>query len=94
MRLLATAEAISATGSLAAYTALTYEVYHLTGSAYWVSTAAFASFALAGAAAPFAGWLADRYDRRRVMIASDLSAAAVYAVAAVGAHRRRSLLVR
>jgi MFS family permease len=85
VRLLATAEAISATGSLAAYTALTYEVYHLTGSAYWVSTAAFASFALAGAAAPFAGWLADRYDRRRVMIGSDLSAALIYAAAAIGA---------
>ena len=66
--LLAAANGISATGSLAAYTALTYEVYRQTGSPYWVSTAAFVSFALTGAAAPVAGWLADRYDRRRVMI--------------------------
>jgi MFS family permease len=82
VRLLAAANGVSATGSLAAYTALTYEVYRRTGSPYWVSAAAFVSFALAGAAAPVAGWLADRYDRRRVMIGSDLAAAVVYLAAA------------
>jgi MFS family permease len=82
VRLLAVANGISATGSLAAYTALTYEVYRRTGSPYWVSAAAFVSFALAGVAAPVAGWLADRFDRRQVMIGSDLAAALVYLAAA------------
>lgn len=90
--LLAAANGISATGSLAAYTALTYEVYRRTGSPYWVSTAAFVSFALTGAAAPVAGWLADRYDRRRVMIASDLAAAAVYLAAAAVASSPIALI--
>jgi MFS family permease len=82
VRLLAAAEGVSATGSLAAYTALTYEVYRQTGSPYWVSAAAFVSFALAGAASPVAGWLADRFDRRRVMIVSDVAATVVYLAAA------------
>ena len=90
--LLAAANGISATGSLAAYTALTYEVYRVTGSPYWVSAAAFVSFALAGAAAPIAGWLADRYDRRRVMIGSDLAAAAVYLAAAALASSPAALI--
>ena len=90
--LLAAANGISATGSLAAYTALTYEVYRSTGSPYWVSAAAFASFALAGAAAPVAGWLADRYDRRRVMIGSDLAAAVVYLAAAALASSPLALI--
>ena len=90
--LLAAANGISATGSLAAYTALTYEVYRRTGSPYWVSVAAFVSFALAGAAAPIAGWLADRYDRRRVMIGSDLAAAAVYLAAAALASSPAALI--
>ena len=90
--LLAAANGISATGSLAAYTALTYEVYRRTGSPYWVSAAAFVSFALAGAAAPVAGWLADRYDRRRVMIGSDLAAAAVYLAAAALASSPLALI--
>jgi MFS family permease len=34
-----------------------------------------ATFGAAGLAAPVSGWIGDRYDRRRVMIVSDLAAA-------------------
>src|SRR5690242_12687771 len=76
IRRLALARAISGSGSTAAYVGLSYAVYHETHSAAWVSAAIFSTFALAGLAAPVSGWIGDHYDRRRVMIASDLAAAA------------------
>jgi MFS family permease len=74
---LALARAVSGSGSTAAYTALTYAVYHETHSAVWVSVSIMATFGVAGLVAPVSGWIGDHYDRRRVMIASDLSAAAL-----------------
>jgi MFS family permease len=79
VRRLAGARAISVTGSQVALIALTYRVYEETGSAVWVSAVFLATFATLGVLTPIGGWLGDRFDRRRVMIASDLVAAGAFA---------------
>jgi MFS family permease len=76
-RRLALGRLISLTGGSAAYIALIAAVFDETGSAAWVSAALFAGVVGTVLAAPFAGWLGDHYDRRAVMIASDLAAAGV-----------------
>lgn len=75
---LSAARAISVTGSQVAMIALTYEVYEQTGSAVWVSAVFLATFAASGVMAPLGGWLGDTYDRRIIMIVSDLAAAVAF----------------
>jgi MFS family permease len=48
------------------------------GSGAWVGAAVFTQFVTSVLVAPWAGHLGDRFDRRRIMIASDLSGAAVF----------------
>jgi MFS family permease len=76
-RRLALGRLVSITGGSAAYIALIAAIYGETGSAVWVSAALFASVVGSVVSAPFAGWLGDRFDRRRVLICADLAAAAV-----------------
>src|SRR4051812_41446824 len=57
-------------------------VFDLTGSAVWVSATLLGSLVLSMAASPAAGVVADRYDRRRVLIASALVQAAAFAALA------------
>ena len=84
-RRLALGRLISVTGGSAAFIALTAAVYDATGSAVWLSAALFAGVVGTVLAAPFAGWVGDRFDRRRVLIVSDVAAAAVSAgMAATG----------
>jgi MFS family permease len=78
VRRLALARLISLTGGAAAYLALNYTIYERTGSATWVAVTLILTFGALGLASPFAGVLGDRFDRRRVMIASDLLGAAVF----------------
>jgi len=80
IRRLASARAISVTGSQVAMIALTFQIYEVTGSAVWVSAVFLATFAMLGVMTPIGGWLGDTFDRRRIMIISDLGAAAVFAV--------------
>jgi MFS family permease len=75
---LAAARLVSLTGGEAAYIALVALVYERTGSSLWVSAALLAMIGVAGVCSPFAGALGDRFDRRRVLIASDLVAAALF----------------
>jgi MFS family permease len=75
---LAAARAISVAGSQIALIALTYRIYEVTGSAVWVSAVFLATFATLGVMTPIGGWLGDRFDRRAVMIASDVAAAGVF----------------
>jgi MFS family permease len=82
-RRLALGRLISLTGGSAAYIALTAAIYDETGSAAWLSAALFAGVIGTVIAAPFSGWLGDHYDRRRVLIAADLAAAAVSLAMAV-----------
>ncbi len=79
---IALARVVSSTGSTAAYTALTYAIYDRTGSTTWVSVAVFVTLAAHGILMPLGGWIGDRFDRRRVMIVSDLVAAALFVAVA------------
>jgi MFS family permease len=84
-RRLALGRLISLSGGSAAYIALVAAIYGRTHSAVWISAAIFASVVASVASAPFAGWIGDRFDRRRVLIGADLAAAAVsLALAATG----------
>jgi MFS family permease len=80
---LALARAISFAGSTSAFIALAAVVYAKTGSAVWPAAAALASFATPALLSPFAGLIGDRYDRRTVMICSDLLGALCFAAMAL-----------
>src|SRR5918999_3835089 len=76
VRRVAFARAISLTGSQAAFAALAYIVYRLSGnSAWWVSLTLLLTMGLQGLVQPVASWFGDRFDRRRVLVISDLLAA-------------------
>ncbi len=76
VRRVAVARGISLTGSGAAFTVLGYMVYRLTDeSAIWLSLTLLLTMGVQGLVQPFASWLGDRFDRRRVLVISDLCAA-------------------
>jgi MFS family permease len=60
--------------------ALVYEIYAITRSGVWVAAALLGSLGIGGLLAPISGWTADRFDRRAVMVTSELTAGAAYAV--------------
>jgi MFS family permease len=70
--LLITSLAVSSCGDWLYNVALLALVYERTGSATWVSLTTAARVVPIVALGPLGGVLADRYDRRRLMIASDL----------------------
>ena len=78
VRRLAAARVVSVGGSQAAQLALVYEVYVRTKSGTWVAAALFATISIGGLLGPASGWVADRFDRRRVMVVSELAAGAAY----------------
>jgi MFS family permease len=78
IRRIALARAISFTGGVAAFMALNYQIYRISGSAGWLAATLFLTFGVVGIAGPVAGAIGDRFDRKVVMIASDLSAAALF----------------
>jgi predicted MFS family arabinose efflux permease len=78
VRRLALARLISVTGGAAAFAALNFTIYEKTHSAAWLSVALLMTFGVEGLVAPLGGALGDRFDRRRVMIASDLASAACF----------------
>ena len=84
VRRLAAARLISITGGGAAYAALNYTIYDITGSAAWVAAALLLTFGVMGLISPPAGMLGDRFDRRRVMIGSDLAGAFCFGMMALG----------
>ncbi len=92
-RRLALARLVSLSGGSAAYIALVAAIYGETGSALWVSAAIFSSVVASVASAPFAGWIGDRFDRRSVLIASDIAAAAVSLAMAATAKHPSTLVV-
>jgi MFS family permease len=77
VRRVAFARGISLTGSGAAFTVIAVVVYRLTdGNASWLSLTLLLTMGLQGLVQPLASWLGDRFDRRRVLVVSDLAAAA------------------
>jgi predicted MFS family arabinose efflux permease len=79
VRRLAVARAISVTGGAAAYTALMDAIFRKTGGdPGWMSAALLLTFGVEGLAGPIGGFLSDRLDRRRVMVASDLLGATCF----------------
>ena len=86
VRRLATARIISITGGAAAYTALNFTILQETGSAAWVAVSLLLTFGVTGFVVPPAGILGDRFDRRKVLIASDLAGAACFAMMAVSSE--------
>jgi len=83
IRRLAAARVISVMGTEAAWIALMVAIYASTHSTAWMSAALFAAIGAEGVATSLMGTLGDRFDRRRVMIASELSAAVVAAGMAI-----------
>ncbi len=83
IRRLAAASAISGTGDWAASTALALAVYAKTGSAVWLSLSFLLTRIPSALVAPLSGIMADRLDRRRIMITCDLLGAVTYAGMAV-----------
>jgi MFS family permease len=81
---------ISTLGTMVSYVALvavTYDRSHHSGT--WVAAVLVVMFGVTALVGPWAGALGDRLDRRRLMIASDLAAAATF----VGIAFAHSLLV-
>jgi len=71
-RRVAVARLISLTGTEAAFTALLFVIFKRTGSSTWLAAALLLTIGMQGILSPFGGAIGDRFDRRRVMIASDL----------------------
>lgn len=84
VRRLAAARTISITGGAAAYIALNFSIYERTGSATWVAATLLLTFGVTGFIGPLAGVLGDRYDRRIVLIVSDIAGALCFGMMALG----------
>lgn len=85
VRRLAAGRLISVCGGAAAYTALGFTIWDRTHSAWLQALSLLLTFGVAGLLGPFAGALGDRFDRRRVMVISELIAAGFFgAMALVG----------
>jgi MFS family permease len=93
LRRLMTSAVLVIAGTEATAIVLALSVLHLTGSTYWVSAVLAASLGLAMLLGPFGGVVADRYDRRRVLLGVTLLEAMIFALAAVAATRPWELLV-
>jgi MFS family permease len=91
VRRLAAARVVSSGGSQAAQLALVYQIYAITRSGPWVAAALFGSISLGGLVGPISGWVADRFDRRRVMVVSEMTSGAAY-LSMVFAHTPGLLL--
>jgi MFS family permease len=81
VRKLAVGRFLSFTGSIAAGTALNFTLFDQTGSAWWVALSLFLTWGVRGFFSPVAGAIGDRFDRRIVMIVSELGGAVAWVLA-------------
>lgn len=77
---LAIGRVISIGGGAAAFMALNIVILDKTGSTKWMAAAMFFTFGMSGLLGPVGGWISDRFDRRLVMIWSDVIGAGAFAV--------------
>jgi len=63
---------------------LSADIYSRTDSAVWLSATFFLTFGISGLLNPVAGLIADRFDRRHVMVASDVAGAIVWTILLLG----------
>lgn len=75
VRRLALGRVISVTGTFGAGTALNFEIWRQTRSSAWVAATMLLTFAVIGFFGPLAGAIADRFDRRRLMMIGESGAA-------------------
>jgi MFS family permease len=92
LRRLMTSAVLVVAGIEATAIVLALSVLRMTGSTYWVSAILAASLGLAMLLGPFGGVVADRYDRRRVMVGVAIAEAVIFATAALAATRPWELL--
>lgn len=83
IRRLALSRAVTFSGGNAAFVATSALLYAKTGSLAWVAAAVFASFAVPALVSPVAGAVGDRFDRRTVMISSELAGAVCFVAMAL-----------
>jgi MFS family permease len=93
IRLLAAGGLVSGLGDMAAITALSYVIYRQTGSAVWLGFVYVVNFGVTGLLNPLAGTLADRLDRRRLLIACELLSAALFVALAFASQPLVMVLV-
>ena len=93
IRILTAGGLVSGLGDWAAVTALAYVIYRQTNSAVWLSLVYVINYGLTGFLGPLAGMLADRLDRRRLMIASELLSAALFAALALVSQPQAMILI-
>jgi MFS family permease len=91
VRRLATSRFVSTAGTDASGVALGFALYSQTGSATWLSASLLVTIGVGALLSPFAGRAGDIFDRRRLMIAAELAAAAVFVVLAI-VHTPAALL--
>jgi MFS family permease len=87
----AAGNAINSIGSGATMVAFGFFLYDRTGSAIWLSVWFLTSFGITGVLTPVTGWLADRFDRRLIIILSNL-AAGLCSLALMVAHAPIALI--
>jgi MFS family permease len=75
IRRFAAAALISTLGTDAAGVAFGFYLYARTHSAIWLSAWWFLSFGIGGVLSPIGGWLADRLDRQRLLVAVEICSA-------------------
>lgn len=77
---LAVGRVVSIGGGAAAFMALNIVVLDKTGSTKWMAAAMFFTFGISGLLGPVGGWISDRFDRRLIMIWSDVIGAAAFGI--------------
>jgi MFS family permease len=78
--------AASAAAAEGAAVAVALAVYTMTDSTAWVSGALLATLGFSALISPIAGVMADRHDRRRLMLAVAIAEVPVFVLAAVAGH--------
>jgi MFS family permease len=90
---IALSRAVTFSGGNAAFIALIALLYEETDSATVAALGALASFAVPALVSPVAGWIGDRYDRRTVMVASEVLGAVIFLLMAAVPASAVALLI-